>query len=86
MALPDNKGIETENAELLTTREFQRDYSQSLDRVESGEVEKLVLTRHGKMRAVVISVETYRRLMQIKKAFTPSAIAADIDAYADSDD
>lgn len=54
--------IAVENSELLTVREAMREMNRVVDQVESGQAEKFVLTAHGKMRAVVISVDKYSRL------------------------
>jgi PHD/YefM family antitoxin component YafN of YafNO toxin-antitoxin module len=39
-----------------------RDFGTMLDELEEGEVEKLVLTRRNRMRAVVVSVERWSEL------------------------
>ncbi len=55
--------IETSNEEMVAVRDFQRQFSKKLKDLELGEVEKLVLTRYGKMEAVVMTVEDYARLV-----------------------
>lgn len=54
--------METSNEEMVSVRDFQRATAGFLDRVERGELEKLVLMRHGKMRAVLVSVQDYERM------------------------
>jgi PHD/YefM family antitoxin component YafN of YafNO toxin-antitoxin module len=55
-------GIRVANAELATVREAMRDLASILSKLDSGEIEKVVLTQRNQMRAVVISVERYAEL------------------------
>ena len=55
--------IPVANAELHTVRDAMRELNGIVDRLERGELEKAVLTRRHKMRAVVVSVEEYARLV-----------------------
>jgi PHD/YefM family antitoxin component YafN of YafNO toxin-antitoxin module len=41
-----------------------RELNRMVDQLEHGDSEKFVLTKHGQMRAVVISVETFAELRQ----------------------
>lgn len=47
---------------MLSPRDFQREFSAKMKALESGDLSKLVLTRHGKMVAVVLTVEKYAEL------------------------
>jgi antitoxin (DNA-binding transcriptional repressor) of toxin-antitoxin stability system len=42
------------NGELVTVRDAMRVLNRIVDRIESGEIEKAVLTRKGRMVAVVV--------------------------------
>lgn len=55
-------GIETENAELVGSREFYRTYATQMKRLEAGEIEKIVLTRRGQMIGVLLTPEQYEKL------------------------
>jgi len=50
------------NAELATVREAMRELNRMVDALERGELEKVVLTRHNRMRAVVVSLERFSEL------------------------
>jgi PHD/YefM family antitoxin component YafN of YafNO toxin-antitoxin module len=50
--------------ELRTVREAMRDFGSLLTKLEEGEVEKLVLTQRNRVRAVVVSVESWSQLEQ----------------------
>jgi hypothetical protein len=56
--------IVTENAELVTPREFVRGFAGRMKALEQGEVEKLVLIRGTEMTAVVIPLERYIELLR----------------------
>ncbi len=56
--------IETSPEEIVSGRDFRREFAKLIERLEKGELEKLVLTRHGKMVAVVTTVEGYARLAE----------------------
>ncbi len=63
MALPaGNSGLRVANPELATVREAMRDMGRLLDALDTGEIEKVVLTQRNQMRAVLISVERYALL------------------------
>jgi prevent-host-death family protein len=49
---------------MVSGRDFRREFAGLLERLEKGELEKLVLLRHGKMVAVVTTVEDYARLAE----------------------
>lgn len=76
--------IEVENKELLTPRDFRREFASRLEELTSGEVEKLVLLQRNQMVAVVLPVEEYRQLLLYQ--MRPGRVGVEIDAYADSDD
>jgi hypothetical protein len=60
--------VEVSNEELRTVRDAMRELNRMVDRLESGEFEKYVLTRHGQMRAVVVSVEQFACMRQPLRA------------------
>lgn len=43
-----------------------RELNRLLDRLDSGEIEKLVLTQRNRMRAVVVSVERFGELERLE--------------------
>ena len=57
--------VEVSNDELRTVRDAMRELNRMVDLLERGASEKFVLTKHGQMRAVVLSVETFAQLRQI---------------------
>lgn len=56
-------GIPVKNEEMVSVRDLARTYASLIDRLSGGEVRKLVLMKHGKMEAVVITPEEYERLL-----------------------
>ncbi len=54
--------VEVSNQELRTVRDAMRQLNRMVDDLERGDSEKYVLTRHGQMRAVVVSVEYFAAL------------------------
>lgn len=54
--------VEVSNDELRTVRDAMRELNRMIEDLERGTSEKFVLTRHGQMRAVVVSIETFARL------------------------
>ena len=58
--------VEVSNDELRTVRHDMRDLDQLVDRLQCGKAEKFVLTKHGQMRAVVVSVDYFARLRRAK--------------------
>jgi PHD/YefM family antitoxin component YafN of YafNO toxin-antitoxin module len=56
--------VEVSNDELRTVRDAMRELNRMVDLLEHGDSEKFVLTKHGQMRAVVISVDTFAELRQ----------------------
>lgn len=55
-------GIPIENQEMVTARQLNREFSRVFSRLEKGEVEKIVVTRRGKMVAIVVAPEDYEEL------------------------
>lgn len=51
--------LETNNHELRTTREVARELNSIIDLISDKAVEKIVVTRSGKMVAVIITPERY---------------------------
>jgi PHD/YefM family antitoxin component YafN of YafNO toxin-antitoxin module len=60
----ENPTISTSPDELVTGRDFRREFAGRMDQLAEGKVEKLVLMKHGKMVGVVLTVEEYARLAQ----------------------
>jgi antitoxin (DNA-binding transcriptional repressor) of toxin-antitoxin stability system len=54
--------VEVSNAELRTVRDAMRELNRLVEELEHGETEKFVLTKHGRMRAVVVSVDYFATL------------------------
>jgi PHD/YefM family antitoxin component YafN of YafNO toxin-antitoxin module len=54
--------VTVKNTELATVREAMRELSQLLERLDAGEIEKIVLTQKNQMRAVLLTVERYAEL------------------------
>ena len=51
--------IETCNEELRTVRDVSRELGRLVEQLEAGELEKIVVTRHGRMVAVILPLEAY---------------------------
>jgi hypothetical protein len=56
--------VEVSNDELRTVRDAMRELNRMVDLLERGDSEKFVLTKHGQMCAVVLSVESFAELRQ----------------------
>lgn len=56
------------NDEMLSPRDFARSPAGHLDRLEGGDVEKLVLTRASEMKFVVVKVDRYEELELAEQA------------------
>lgn len=54
--------VEVSNDELRTVRDAMRELNRLVDQLECGESEKYVLTKNGRMRAVVISLDHFASL------------------------
>jgi hypothetical protein len=54
--------VEVSNDELRTVRDAMRELNRMVDSLESGASEKFVLCQNNRMRAVVISLETFTQL------------------------
>lgn len=52
------------NKELLTSRDFRREFSTRMADLERGAVGKLVLMRHGEMIGVVLTIDDYAALLK----------------------
>ena len=53
------KRVEVSNDELRTVRDATRELGRLIESLESGDAEKFVLTKHGQMRAVVVSLDSF---------------------------
>lgn len=49
-------------AEMVSIRDFRRESAERIRQLEEGEIEKLALTRHGKVVAILVSPEAYEEL------------------------
>jgi antitoxin (DNA-binding transcriptional repressor) of toxin-antitoxin stability system len=54
--------VEVSNNELRTIRDATRELGKLVESLESGDAEKFVLTKHGQMRAVVVSLDSYTEM------------------------
>lgn len=59
--MPD-PSIPTNNEEMLSPRDFQRNFAPKMKALQDGDLEKIVLRRHGQMIGVVLTVEKYAEL------------------------
>lgn len=55
--------IKTSNEEWVTPRDIAREWGRHLQRLADGEVEKLVIVKGTEMKAVVLPIEEYERLL-----------------------
>ena len=60
--MSDPARLRVSNGELATVREATRELGRLLERLEEGQLEKVVLTQRNQMRAVLITVERYSEL------------------------
>lgn len=51
--------VEVSNDELRTIRDAMRELNRMVDALEVGDAEKFVLCQNHRMRAVVVSIETF---------------------------
>jgi antitoxin (DNA-binding transcriptional repressor) of toxin-antitoxin stability system len=58
----DEPRITVANSELHTVREAMRHLNLLVDQIITGEAEKIVLTKRGRMCAVILSVAAYGQL------------------------
>lgn len=65
--------VEVSNSELRTVRDAMRELNRLVDRLDAGEVEKYVLMKQGRMRAVVMSVDHFTHLRAQAAAAAPTA-------------
>jgi PHD/YefM family antitoxin component YafN of YafNO toxin-antitoxin module len=56
--------VEVSNDELRTVRDAMRELNRMVDALEHGDAEKFVLCQNHRMRAVVISLETFAELQE----------------------
>lgn len=66
--------IRVTNDELATVREAMRELNRLVDALESGELEKVVLTQRNRMRAVVVSLERFVELERQASAQAPQPV------------
>ena len=56
------RSVRVTNAELATVREAMRELHRLLDRLEQGDLEKVVLTQRNQLRAVLLTLDRYAEL------------------------
>ena len=56
--------LRVSNHELASVRQAMRELNHLLAKLEQGQLEKIVLTQHNQMRAVLITPERYSQLEQ----------------------
>jgi len=56
------RSVRVTNAELATVREAMRELHRLLDRLEQGDLEKIVLTQRNQLRAVLLTLDRYTEL------------------------
>lgn len=64
--------VEVSNEELRTVRDAMRELNRMVDALERGDAEKFVLCQNHRMRAVVISIDTFASL---RDALTSAGLA-----------
>jgi hypothetical protein len=57
-------GIPVDNSELVTVVDFRRSMTRFIDELREGEREKVILTRHGRMQCVVLTIPEYEKLLK----------------------
>ncbi len=57
--------VEVSNDELRTVRDAMRELNRMVDALETGTSEKFVLCQNNRMRAVVISLDSFVRLQDL---------------------
>jgi hypothetical protein len=56
--------INVSNDELRTVRQAMRELNRMVERLETGEVQKFVLAKQHRMKAVVVSLDSYTALQE----------------------
>lgn len=59
--------VEVSNDELRTVRDATRELGRLIESLERGEAEKFVLTKHGQMRAVVVSLDDFTAMQDCQR-------------------
>lgn len=65
--------VDVTNDELHTIRDAMRQLNQMVDQLDRGQLQKVVLTQRGRMRAVVLPLETYTELREAADGAPPRA-------------
>jgi PHD/YefM family antitoxin component YafN of YafNO toxin-antitoxin module len=60
--------IPVSNDELHTIRDAMRGLNRLVDDLEAGRLDKIVLTQHNRMRAVVIPVDVYAQFVALMES------------------
>jgi len=55
--------MQVETKEMVSAREFRRESSHLVNKLQKGSLEKIVLTHHGRVVAVVLKPEVYEGLL-----------------------
>lgn len=56
--------VRVSNDELYTVRDAMRGLNRLVDRLEQGESDKIVLTQYNRMRAVVVSLDSFSAMQR----------------------
>ena len=67
--------VEVSNEELRTVRDAMRELNQMIERLDTGESEKYVLTKSGQMRAVVVSLDAFAHMRRALDQAEPAPLA-----------
>lgn len=57
-------GIPVNNSELVSMRDFGRSAAKYIGELERDKRDKVVITRHGRMKCVVLTIEDYEELLK----------------------
>lgn len=60
----EDKDLEIRSSELRTTREVMHEWNSIIDLLDSGSLDKVVVTKSGKPKAVIFSVEEAIRIQE----------------------
>lgn len=55
--------MKTSNDEMTTARELGRNYAKLMQKLADGDLEKVVITKHGKMEGVLVTADRYEELV-----------------------
>ncbi|OAI39850.1 hypothetical protein AYO39_02370 [Actinobacteria bacterium SCGC AG-212-D09] len=67
--------VEVSNDELRTIRDAMRELNRMVDALERGDADKFVLCQNHRMRAVVVSLETFSALSNAAHSLVAAQVA-----------